>query len=321
MKNIYKASFLFLFAAILCFSFGTAVLAQTAPQIQTNSATNIQNNSAVLNGNITNIGNYGSATVYFQWGISSSYSYQTPNITQNYTGIFSQTISNLAPNTTFHFRAVAQNNYGTVYGQDMTFNSSVYGNYGNGTLFVSEQVINLTAGNLNWQTSVNAKPSDILSFSVILQANGGQDIHNVIVTDILPSNLIYKGNMTVNANLNYSGNLASGINIGTIPAGGIEVIVFQAQVSSAENFGYGNTIIANNATVTSQEIASQNSSATVIVNRSLVYSASTISTGLTNNFFTDSFFLPLLLIIFAAWFYLSGKAMIFANKLKARTKR
>jgi len=97
------------------------VLAVTNPQVQTNSASSIQNTSATLNGNLYGLGGDYSATVWFQWGISSSYGYETNHTNQIYTGTFSRYISNLAPNTTFHFRAVAQNNYTTTYGQDMTF--------------------------------------------------------------------------------------------------------------------------------------------------------------------------------------------------------
>lgn len=514
MKNIFKISFIVLFASILCFWFGGLVSAQTTPEIQTNSAINIQNNSATLNANITDLGNYGSATVYFQWGISTSYGYQTPIMTQNYIGSFSQTISGLAPNTTFHFRAVAQNNYGTVYGQDMTFvngqsnggaltanagpdlyltsgqnvtlqgygydpngyalsyywtcnggtlsnyniaqpayavpytnsynnqttytctltvtnsyggsnsdsmivyvnynnannnsnnyvqtNSATnisnyqatlngylsgggsyniyvwfqwgadtnYGNttpqqtlnysgsfsqnianlnynaayhfravaqgsfgtvygqdmtfyssnsgyHGNGNLIVSKQVIDLTSGNSNWQTSANVNPSDVLSFAIILQTNG-QDAHDVMVRDILPANLIYKGNLTVNTNSNYGGNITSGVNIGTVYANQPIIVAYQAQVAPTGNFSYGATTLTNNATVTSSESGTQTSSASVIVNKSQVYGASTVSTGLTSNFLTDSFFLPLLLIVAGLWFYFSGNLNKFVYWLKQK---
>lgn len=422
MGNIYKTSFILLIIAVLCFSFGTAVLAQTVPQIQTVFPSNIQNGSATLNSNISDLGAYGSVTVYFQWGTSTSYGYQTSSVTQGYVGFYSDTISDLAPYTNYHFRAVAQNNYGTVYGQDMTFTSgqssaygttgyvqttyatyisnfqatlngslsgtnpyatnyvyfqwgvttsygnetpqqsigysqnfmqnianlnsgtayhyravaqgtygTVYGQdmtfttsgagsgyyYGNGTLSVNKQVIDITSGNLNWSSSVNANPSDILSFSITLQTNG-QDVHNVMVHDILPANLIYRGNLTVGTNSNYGGDITSGVNIGTIYASQPVVIAYQAQVASAENFNFGANTLANNATVTSTEAGSQTSSATVIVNKNQVYGVTTVSTGLTNNFLTDSFFLPLLLIVLGLWFYFSGNIYDFADWVKTK---
>jgi len=69
----------------------------------------------------------------------------------------------------------------------MTFITSGQGsgNSGNASLSATKQVIDLSSGNLNWYSSVNASPSDILSFSITLQAIG-QQINNVMVRDILP---------------------------------------------------------------------------------------------------------------------------------------
>ena len=316
MKNIHKISLIILTVAVLCFSFGMTGLAQTIPQVQTNSATNVSNYQATLNGYLS-ASTYYSNYVYFQWGTTTSYGYQTTQQYLSATGSFSQNIANLTPNTTYHFRAVVQGSYGTVYGQDMTLYATGNGSTGSGTLSISKKVINLTSGSLNWQTSVSANPSDYLSFVITLQANS-QDIHNVVVRDVLPPNMIYKGNMTVNANTNYGGDISSGINIGTVYVNQPVVVAYQAQVAPAANFGYGSTVLANNANVTSQEVGTQNSSATVTVNRSLVYSASTYTTGLTNDFLTDSFFMPLLLIMAGLWLYFSGKAYKFADWMKQR---
>lgn len=400
MKNIYKVSLLTLFVAVFCLSQETAVLAVNSPQIQTSSATNVQNNSVVLNGYLSDMGGYSNTTVWLQYGLSASYGFETSHITQSNTGLFSQTISGLAPNTTFHFRAAAQNSYGTSYGSDMTFmtgqsggssqiivnagadlyvasgqtatlqgsgydtngysvtyswncnggtlssynilqpvyrapyNSSqtsyvctltVTNNYGAtnsdsaiiyvnsnsgnyGSLLVSKKVINLSSGNLNWSTSVSANPSDILSFATTIQASSNRDIHNVIVRDSLPSGLIYKNNLTVNTSVNYSGDITSGVNIGTIYAGQTIVVAYQAQVSPYQNFNYGTTTLTNNISVSSNETGISTSSAMVFITRSSVSGASNISTGLTNNFLTDSFLLPLLLILAGIWLYKSGIA-------------
>jgi uncharacterized repeat protein (TIGR01451 family) len=192
-----------------------------------------------------------------------------------------------------------------------------YGNYyGSGTLTVTKQVINLTSGNLNWSTSVNANPGDVLAFAITMQANGGQDIHNVFVRDVLPSGLVYRGNMTVNASLNYAGDPISGINVGTIPVNGVEVISYQAQVVLSPGTQYGIATRNNSATITSAEGGTQTVSASVVVNNSAVLGATDISTGMTNNPITDSFFLPIMLIILGAWFYFSGNAYRFADRIR-----
>jgi uncharacterized repeat protein (TIGR01451 family) len=285
--------------------------------VQTNSATNISNYQATLQGNLAipyiSNNNY----VWFQWGTTSSYGNETTHQSQN-SGTFSQNIANLSANTTYHFRAVGQSNNGAIInGQDMTFYTSNSGS-GNNMLLVSKKVINLTSGNLNWQPSVNANPSDVLSFAITLQATGNQDVHNVVVRDILPANLLYKGNMTVNANLNYGGDPITGINVGTITAGGIVVVAYQAQVAGYSVLPYGSSVLTNTATITSNETGSQTVSSSVLINNSLVYAATTISTGMTNRFLTESFFLPMLLIVLGSWIYFSGKAYRFADWLKAR---
>jgi uncharacterized repeat protein (TIGR01451 family) len=163
---------------------------------------------------------------------------------------------------------VAQNSYGTVYGQDATFTTLATNS--NNSLAVSKKAINLTAGNLTWQTLANAKPLDTLSFAITLQANG-QDIHNVTVQDVLPAGLVYKGNLTVNANLNSNGDIRSGINIGTIPNGQIVIIAYQAQVAGAENFNYGLTNVVNNTTITSWNGVSMSKNFSIITDTNGLY--------------------------------------------------
>lgn len=321
-KTIFRISLLIFIALFLNAGF---VNSQQPQQIggnfvQTNSATNISQTQAILNGYFSMPYLYsGTNNVWFQWGTDTNYYYQTSHqsVTGNY-GNFSQNIANLSAKTTYHFRAVMQNNSGTVYGQDMTFytGSSVVGS---GALTVSKKVINLTSGNLNWQTSVNANPGDILSFAITLQATGGQNIHNIYVQDILPQNLIYRGNTVLNA-VQTLVNPASGINIGTIPAGNIQVISYQAQVAPSSNFAYGSTTLSNVATITSNEAGTQTATSQILVNNSQVYGATTIVTGQTNNILRDSFFLPLLLIVLMLWIYFSKTTYKFTDWLQTKIK-
>ncbi len=132
MKNIYKLSFIILFTLILCFSFNTIVSAQVSgASVQTNSATNISDSQITLNGYLVvpyiNSSNY----VYFQWGTTMSYGNQTPQLYLNNSGSFSHVISSLSPNNVYHFRAVAQGVFGTIYGQNMIFYTNQYNDYNN----------------------------------------------------------------------------------------------------------------------------------------------------------------------------------------------
>jgi uncharacterized repeat protein (TIGR01451 family) len=194
---------------------------------------------------------------------------------------------------------------------------SVSNPYNNAQLSINKQAIDLTSRSLAWSKSITASPSDVLSFSITLQA-GNQDVHNVIIRDILPVNLTYRGNLTVNTSQNYSGDIVSGINIGTVYAGQPVVVAYQAQVAPSPNFAYGSNSLINSVTATSTDGASQSSSVTVTVNNSLVYGATTVSTGLTNNFLTDSFLLPLLMIVAGLWLYFSGSLNQFSDWLKSK---
>jgi len=147
-------------------------------------------------------------------------------------------------------------------------------------------------------------------FMITLQATGNQDVQNVYVRDTLPANLIYNNQLVVagsNNYNNYSGNITSGINLNTISAGQTVTITYQAQVASAANFSFGTTTLTNSVYVTSSASGyTPTANASVIVTRSGVLGASTISTGLTNNFWVDSFLLPLAITLLAIWMWRSG---------------
>jgi Fibronectin type III domain./Trypsin. len=91
------------------------------PVAITNPATLIASFSARLNGSVNPHGS--STTVYFQYGRTTSYGNRTPNQTKtgiNYQNV-SANISGLSAHTTYHFRIVASNAFGTRYGTDRTF--------------------------------------------------------------------------------------------------------------------------------------------------------------------------------------------------------
>jgi hypothetical protein len=166
-------------------------------------------------------------------------------------------------------------------------------------------------------------------FMITLQTTGA-DAQNVLVRDNLPSTLIYQnqlvvacavnysysnnnGNVNYNTNYcngnnyNYSGNITSGVNLNTINAGQTITITYQAQVASASNFAYGTTTLNNSVVVNSSNAGYvPTNNASIIVNRAGVYGASTVSTGLTNNFWVDSFLLPIIITLIGLWMWRSG---------------
>jgi len=189
-------------------------------------------------------------------------------------------------------------------------------NYNYGYLNVSKTVRNLTNGN-SFATTTYASPSDMLMFMITLQNTANTDISNVFVRDTLPANLIYNNQLVVacsggsncsNYNYNnYSGSIASGISLNTINANQTVTITYQVQVAPPASFVYGTTTLNNSVYVTGTNMTNTPvSTASVVVTKSGVLGASTISTGLTNNFWVDSFILPLILTLIGIWMLKSG---------------
>jgi plastocyanin len=91
------------------------------PVVITNGATNVTASSGTLNGSLDPHGL--TTTVFFQYGITTSYGSATP--VQSQTGNtyrnITANVGGLTPHTTYHFRMVATNAGGTRMGNDRTF--------------------------------------------------------------------------------------------------------------------------------------------------------------------------------------------------------
>jgi hypothetical protein len=94
------------------------------PTVTTNAATDIGTTSATLNGYLDDMGTATSVQVSFQWGKTTGYGNETTAQTMSSTGPFSASLSTLAPDTTYHFRAKAVGD-STAYGDDMTFTTGI----------------------------------------------------------------------------------------------------------------------------------------------------------------------------------------------------
>jgi len=99
---------------------------QNLPAVSTSAATGVTTTSASLNGTVN--ANSGSATVAFEYGLTSAYGAivtadQSP-VTGSVDTPVSKIISGLIPNTMYRFRVVAQNSAGTTSGNDLTFTTT-----------------------------------------------------------------------------------------------------------------------------------------------------------------------------------------------------
>ncbi len=96
------------------------------PTVITDPATNITSNSAILHGNLTDLGDASEVNVSFEYGKSPVLGEETDNETLSSTGEFNFTLLNLESNVDYYFRAKAEGN-GTVYGSIRTFRTEAIG--------------------------------------------------------------------------------------------------------------------------------------------------------------------------------------------------
>jgi len=80
------------------------------PRVVTDNATNIGLTAGTLNGNLKHMGGAPSCTVYFLYGTDeNALNQQTPPQTMTAVGPFSASLANLTTNTTYYYKAVAEN--------------------------------------------------------------------------------------------------------------------------------------------------------------------------------------------------------------------
>ena len=117
-RNLFDGNLLLTF---LCAFQSTAFA--TAPSATTQAASSITTSSAQLNSYVNPNGL--ATTIYFQYGLTTSYGSSTSLGGIGTTaGNYGFTVSSLTANTTYHFRIVAYNSGGTSYGSDLTFTTS-----------------------------------------------------------------------------------------------------------------------------------------------------------------------------------------------------
>jgi len=95
------------------------------PTVTTNAASSVEETTATLNGQVTNIGGQKADLRGFNWGLTSSYGSDwtegTSGTYQYGTGTFNHGLTGLSQGTLYHFRAKAHNSAGWGYGSDVTF--------------------------------------------------------------------------------------------------------------------------------------------------------------------------------------------------------
>lgn len=104
---------------------GAAAAAASSPAVVTGAATGVTHTSAVLNGTVNPNGS--STTYYFQWGLTTGYGVdgKARSAGSGSKRVSAQeTAADLIPGTTYHYRLVATNQFGTTVGSDRTFKTA-----------------------------------------------------------------------------------------------------------------------------------------------------------------------------------------------------
>ncbi len=86
-------------------------------------ASNVTQNSAVLNGVVSNP-SYTNTNTYFEYGTTTNLGYKTATRTISGSSSFSETISGLSPGTTYYFRLVSNCSTGSPYGNISTLKTA-----------------------------------------------------------------------------------------------------------------------------------------------------------------------------------------------------
>jgi uncharacterized repeat protein (TIGR01451 family) len=135
------------------------------PTVSTNAATELAYNHATLNGYLNTNGTM-DASRWFEWGTSYSLGNATSHINPGSVATsFGETVIGLSNNTTYYFRAVAENSSGRVYGDILTFKTGDNGTAG----YTGPSAVTLSTENV---TTAGAKVNGAGLLSVNVQGYG-----------------------------------------------------------------------------------------------------------------------------------------------------
>lgn len=134
---------------------------------------------------------------------------------------------------------------------------------------------------------LDTTPGQRVAFRLIVTNTGSATATNVIVRDILPTNLSYEqGSTNQPGGTNYGDGIitSQGLNIGDIEAGQMRTIVFGAFTAGANEFPVGTTTRTNTGYAKADGVAEISDTASVRVTKeNTTISAPTISTSCVNN--------------------------------------
>ncbi|MBP9714947.1 MAG: DUF11 domain-containing protein [Candidatus Pacebacteria bacterium] len=226
-----------------------------APQAVTTLATNIGSSSARLNG-LGIINGNAVSTGYFEWGTSSFLGASTPSNTIGISGSnpYSFSLFGLSPSTTYFYRAVVVNQYGTSRGDISTFRT----NTGGSVAGSSTTVVRNTTTVVSNEYSGTARPSlvfldvdrddevirigEVLDYTIDYRNISKENLYNVILQIHLPKELRF-----VDTSRGYFSeeNNTVVVNIGDLNVGESGSVVVTAEVTADAELGKVVVVAAN----------------------------------------------------------------------------
>ncbi len=295
MRDINKIGinkkYLFFFLSLILLGglvFSDFVFASSCP-----SKTTVKGTSVTFVGELTDNGGDSATSVWFEYGKTTNYGNKTQEKSLYSPKLYCIDVSGLDSCTTYQYRAVARNSAGASYGNNESFTTTC------GDLTLDVFARNLS-DNTTFSKQALADPSEIVSFLIKVKA-GSSGAKNVNVKDIIPQKMSYQANsLKINGTLS-SGDIFSSLNLGDLAGNEEKKITFNAQVAGSESFGFGESNLNDSASVSGEGLSSISDNARVIVAKKAVLGATTVSTGLTNNIFFDSFFIPLIIALGIVW--------------------
>lgn len=97
----------------------------TTPTVTTGATSSLAETSVTLGGNVTDTGTESVTERGFVYGTTVSYGATTSTTSPSFgTGAYTEGVTGLACETTYHYAAYARNSIGTTYGSDATFTTS-----------------------------------------------------------------------------------------------------------------------------------------------------------------------------------------------------
>lgn len=232
------------------------------------------NNDGIADGGLYlgNLNPGSTVIVRFRATVSNQYAFNYNSYTLNSTA--RATSDNTPGNSSNATVSVSPNNYQDVYNNQISLQK-----FGK----------NITKGETNEQSAVNALPSDTLEFVIKVRSLSNSYIYNVVVTDPLPSGIYYTNNSTsINNIITSDGITNSGINIGSLSPNQEVIIRFNARVGSVNEFSSGTTSLTNIARVRADNTAETSTQLYIYVSNGTVAGASIskvagVATGTTGS--------------------------------------